>query len=57
MQKLLRGKSSRVILPQKEIWDEFPKDDVLAKFLAIDLASYHADDIHVKVDRLQWQTL
>ena len=51
MQKLLRGKSSRVTLPQKEIWDEFPIDDVLAKFLAIDLASYHADDIHVKVDR------
>jgi asparagine synthase (glutamine-hydrolysing) len=38
-------------LPQMALWDRFPSADPLAKMMAIDLSSYHTDDIHVKVDR------
>ncbi len=38
-------------LPQMSQWECVSAKDPLAKMLAIDLMSYHADDIHVKVDR------
>ena len=38
-------------LPQGELWDAFPSDDPLTRMMAVDLCSYHVDDIHVKVDR------
>ncbi len=33
-----------------DAWDDFPVDD-LNRMMAIDMQTYHVDDIHVKVDR------
>ncbi len=33
-----------------DMWDRFPLDD-LNRMMAVDLLTYHVDDIHVKVDR------
>ena len=51
LKRLIKGSTHKIWLPQAQIWENFLLSDPLVKMMAVDLCSYHTDDIHVKVDR------
>lgn len=51
MRLLFKNHFNPLILPQASVWEEMGGFNDINKMLALDLMTYHTDDIHVKVDR------